>query len=826
MGIIDKHKGGIESMNKNSIIKAINSDKKFLFSVAYYFFLAFVVVVTLWIFINSPVQKHFRGLANNDVWFGDGWRYVNGDGTIDTETEIKPHGRHYLRLDSRDNHIKITKTLDFTPSEDDYISFRVRAQQVRVYVNGEPYYEKLQQEKYKAYTVRMYMLHQFPVGGLKEGDEIAIDLSIESTSYFIVQFLALGDRYALSHYIFQKAMPNIMACVLAAILIVLAMMTRHSLFLDERAQGENALKWLIIFLITAIVYISMDSGCMEIYLERMAFTNWLGCVSLLMLPIPFILYTQYAFFPGHRRYEALAVVNFIITLSSIIGYITVAYNIANSYIYVHILIAVAIVCCFISFIQEKLLPSPYVVIGYLSICAMAIISIIGYWEGLIYPASMLFGYGLVIFGLCMLLWTVQSNAEFRKMREEADLVLMQRDKQEAEDASEQKSRFLSHMSHEIRTPLNAVIGMNELIMHETDIEQIRKYSVNIQSASNSLLALINDVLDFSKIETGKMDIINSTYSLSSTLNDVVLMTQGRAADKGLELRLNIDKEMPDVLRGDEVRIKQIILNLMTNAVKYTEKGWIELSVNTTYSSQYLDERDDVNLNIRVSDSGIGIKSEEQSKLFVEFERLDREKNRSIEGTGLGLSITSQLINLMGGKISVESKYGAGTSFMVSIPQKVVSHEPIGDYKKRFERLCNEKEEETLESLENMRFNGKKVFVVDDNDMNLEVIASILEMLEITVGRAVNGREALAALGTELYDLILTDDMMPEMSGTELMESIKKDTEGINYATPIVVLTANAVVGVREEYINKGFDDYMTKPLDVDVLQKILVRYLK
>lgn len=813
-------------MNKNSIIKAINSDKKFLFSVGYYFFLAFVMVVTLWIFIYSPVQKHFRGLANNDVWFGDGWNYVNDDGTIDEVAKIVPHREHYLRLDSRNNQIKITKILDFTPGDEDYISFRVRAQQVRVYVNGGLYYERIQKKEYENYTVRMYMLHQFPVGDLKKGDRITLELSIESTSYFIVQFFALGDRYALSHYILQKAMPNIMACILAVVLIVLAMMTRHSLFLDERSQGESALKWLIIFLITAIIYISMDSGCMEIYLERMAFTNWLGCVSLLMLPIPFILYTQYAFFPGHRRYEALAAVNFIITLSSIIGYVTVAYNIANSYIYVHILIGAAIICCFISFIQEKMLPSPYVVIGYFSICATALVSIVGYWEGLIYPASMLFGYGLVVFGLCMLLWTVQSNSEFRKMREEADLVLMQRDKQEAEDASEQKSRFLSHMSHEIRTPLNAVIGMNELIMHETDIEQIRRYSVNIQSASSSLLALINDVLDFSKIETGKMDIINSDYSLSSALNDVVLMTQVRAADKGLELRLDIDKEMPDILRGDEVRIKQIILNLMTNAVKYTEKGWIELSVNTSYLSQYLDERDDVSLNVRVSDSGIGIRDEERSKLFTEFERLDREKNRSIEGTGLGLSITSQLIKLMGGKIEVESKYGKGTSFMVSIPQKVVSHEPIGDYKKRFERLCNEKEEETLESLENMRFNGKSVFVVDDNDMNLEVIASILEMLEITVGRATNGREALEALRTEKYDLILTDDMMPEMSGTELMEHLKNEEAGINYPTPIVVLTANAVVGVREEYIKKGFDDYMTKPLDVDVLQKILVRYLK
>ena len=813
-------------MDRNFFNKVVSADKKTAASIIYYFFVAFVLLVSLWIMIASPVQSHFKNLSKNDVWFGNGWQYVNDDGSIDRIDRIIPRHKHYIRLAAHDDRVSITKTIDFTPSDDEYMCFRARAQEVNLYVNGELYYNHAFSEKERAYTIRMYMLHQLPMAGIKEGDNITIELSSESADYFIIQYFAIGDRYALSHYILNTAMPNIYVCVFAAVLIVLVLMVRHSLLLDEKTQSEEALKWLAIFLITAIVYISMDSGCMEMYLERMALTNWLGCVSLLMLPIPFILYTQYAFFPGHHRYEVLAFINFIIALFSIIGYITMAYNIANSYMLVHVLIGVAIICCVISFIQEKILPSMYVCIGYSAICVTAAVSIVGYWEGLIYPASMLFGYGLVVFGLCMLLWTVKSNSELRKMREEVDLVLMQRGKQEAEDASEQKSRFLSHMSHEIRTPLNAIVGMNERIRHETDIENIRKFSNDIQMASNSLLALINDVLDFSKIETGKLDIINSDYSLSSILNDVVLMIQDRAAEKNLELRLDINKDMPDVLRGDEIRIKQILLNLMTNAVKYTQKGWIELSVNTAYTSKYLDEREDVFLYIKVTDSGIGIKEEEQSKLFTEFERLDRERNRSIEGTGLGLSITSQLIELMGGKISVESKYGEGTCFTVVIPQKVVSHDPIGDYKKRFERLSNENQEDTFESLENMRFPDKKVLVIDDNSMNIDVLAGILEMLDIDVDKSDSGKEAIEKLDVQRFDLVLTDDMMPGMSGTELMEYIKGNEQSASYTTPIVVITANAVVGAREDYLKKGFNDYMTKPIDIDVLQKILIKYLK
>lgn len=798
-----------------------NSSKR-LENVLFYAFLAFVVIVTIWIYVGAPTQKHFREAANNDVWFGDDWHYVGEDGQINTDTMVMARSEHYMRLDAKDDCATITKVIDFQPSGEDYFCFRVRAQSVYLYVNGELWYSNVFSEEYKPYTIRMYMLHQISATELKPGDVITLSLSSEDVEHFIVQFPAIGDRYALTHYIIRKAAPNLLICVFVIILIILIMITRHSPILIEKMQSGEALKWLVSFLSMAVIYLSFDSGCMEILVNRMAVTNWLTCVSMLMLPMPFIMYTKSAFFPEHKLYGWLSFINFIIVVASIIGYIGWSYNIAQSFIFVHILIGCGIVGCVLSFIKERMIPGFEVVVGYAAVCVTALISVLAYWKGIIYPASSVFGIGLVIFGLCMLLWTVRDNNEMKRLHDEAERIRMRRAKEAAEEASEQKSRFLSQMSHEIRTPLNAMLGMSELIIREAQTDSVIKYASNIQSAGRTLLALINDILDFSKIENGKLDIVVSDYSLSSVLNDVILMVQERAAGKGLEMKFDIDPKLPDHLRGDEIRIKQIILNLMTNAAKYTERGWIKLAVNMTKVSDAPEKKPQIYLNVRVSDSGIGIKEEEKSKLFQEFERLDRKKNKSIEGTGLGLSITSQLVALMDGTISVESEYGKGSVFTVSIPQTVVSSETIGDYQKRFQSLSRTEQQE----ITNIAcFPGKKVFVIDDNEMNLEVIASILEMLEITVSRADSGQGAINCLEKEKFDLILTDDMMPGMNGTELMEYIKSRQDGINHSTPIVVLTANAIAGVREEYIKKGFDEYMTKPIDIDVLQRILKQYL-
>lgn len=794
-------------------------DLGFVTKVIYGIFLMGIFVVTLWVFIDSPAKGYFEELRSNDVWFGDNWHYVEKDASVDTQNE------QYMKIDAYGGRTAITKTMERTPLEEEYFSFRVKAQEIYLYVNGELLYEKTYKGQYWEYSKQLYLLHQVPMNGVQKGDVLTIEIVSEGAKFFNMQFPAVGDRYALVRYMLLKSKSSLFVCLVAAIIIIMNLATRHSPILMEKLHDLKALDWLTVFLILAVIYVSTDSGCMEIFVDKVGMISWLNGISQMLLPIPLILFTKTAFFPGYKRYEVLAFLNFALAIVSIASYMIFADSMTGFFPQLHILIIAGIVECIISFVQEKTIFSVEVVIGFAAILAGTAATIVTYWSGIAEPASVFFGYGILVFSTCMLVWIIRSRYELDQLRSDAEHVFMERDMKAAEKANEQKSRFLSHMSHEIRTPLNAILGMNQLILREEINENVKKYSNNIQNAGNTLLGIINDVLDFSKIETGKIDIINSDYSLSVLLNDIVVMIQGRAEGKGLELQVEVDGNIPDAMFGDEIRVKQVIINLMTNAVKYTKEGWIKLSVGMRSVSHYLDD-DNLMLIVSVSDSGMGIKEEEKDKLFKEFERLDRQKTKNIEGTGLGLSITAQLVTLMNGKIRVDSVYGEGSVFTVEIPQRITKYDPIGDYKRRFEMLSNEKKKEQESSLENQQFTGKRVFVADDNEMNLDVIVSLLEMLDIEVEKAGGGQEAIDRLDKEKFDLILMDDMMPEIGGRQVMSHIHERQDSASHDTPIVVLTANAIAGAREEYIALGFDDYMTKPIDIELLQKILIKYLK
>ncbi len=387
-------------------------------------------------------------------------------------------------------------------------------------------------------------------------------------------------------------------------------------------------------------------------------------------------------------------------------------------------------------------------------------------------------------------------------------------------ASEAKTSFLSNMSHEIRTPINAILGMNEMIMREISEEDmnIRMYSQNIRTAGNTLLGLVNDILDFSKIEEGKLELIPVEYDLSSLVNDLVNMIKVRLDDKGLFLKLEIDKETPKMLYGDEIRIKQIITNILTNAAKYTEKGSVTFRV--AYR-KIEDDPNDIFLMISIKDTGIGIKQEDIQKLFSRFERIEEKRNRSIEGTGLGMNITQMLLEMMGSRLEVESTYNEGSQFSFSIRQKVVQWEPIGDYEETWKQSVRSM------SAYKERFVAPdaEILVVDDNSLNLMVFVSLLKQTRIKIDEASSGNEAIALALEKHYDVILLDHMMPEKDGIETLHELKNNAACPNLDTPYICLTANAISGAKEEYIAAGFDDYLTKPINTDELENILIRYL-
>lgn len=406
----------------------------------------------------------------------------------------------------------------------------------------------------------------------------------------------------------------------------------------------------------------------------------------------------------------------------------------------------------------------------------------------------------------------------------------------AEHSNAAKSEFLANMSHEIRTPINAVLGMNEMILRESiqaynqppqnyedtlrTFADIHNYAGNIQSAGNNLLSIINDILDFSKIEAGRLDIVDSNYKLGSVLNDVSNMIAFKAREKGLDFRVNVDPFLPDSLCGDEVRVRQIILNLLSNAVKYTEKGGVWLSVRGEEGkTSAVGER--VCLTITVKDTGIGIRPGDIDRIYEKFERMDLKRNSTVEGTGLGLAITRRLLDMMGGNIDVESEYGKGSTFTVTFTQKVISTETVGDFEEKFARSV----EETKVYRESFYAPDARILAVDDTRMNLAVIVNLLKNTGIRIDTAVSGEEAIGLCRTISYDLILMDQRMPEMDGTEAMCVIREQEDGANKNTPFICMTADAVSGARERYLAEGFTDYLAKPIESRQLEQMLLKYL-
>ena len=386
----------------------------------------------------------------------------------------------------------------------------------------------------------------------------------------------------------------------------------------------------------------------------------------------------------------------------------------------------------------------------------------------------------------------------------------------ANSANQAKSAFLSNMSHEIRTPINAVLGMDEMILRESREDTILGYAEDIKRAGASLLSIVNDILDFSKIEAGKMDIIPVEYDLESTLNDLVTMIRGRAEAKHLKFILKVDESMPALLYGDEIRIKQVITNILTNAVKYTERG------SVTFSIGYKKTGDDtIAFRCSVKDTGIGIKKEELDKLFTAFERLDEKRNRTIEGTGLGMNITQQLLHLMNSHLEVESEYGTGSDFSFELEQKVVRWTPIGDFEKRLseKKVVHENSQQSFEAPD------AHILVVDDTEMNLTVIRGLLKETKLKIDTAESGQQCLDMAEEKDYDLILLDHRMPEMDGVETLKRLRQSQKESLHTLPVISLTANAVSGAREFYMEAGFQDYLTKPINPEKLEGCLMHYL-
>ena len=411
----------------------------------------------------------------------------------------------------------------------------------------------------------------------------------------------------------------------------------------------------------------------------------------------------------------------------------------------------------------------------------------------------------------------RQHAERERLNAENERLNAELKKKQAEEANHAKSSFLSNMSHEIRTPINSIIGMNEMILRESSDQQILTYAQNAKLSSMTLLGIVNDILDFSKIEAGKLDIINVDYDISSMLIDLINMMKSRIEEKGLEFIVNIDPNTPVLLNGDEIRIKQVITNLLTNAAKYTPKG------SVTFSIDYLKGKDENTgfLKVTVEDTGIGIKEEDIAKLFNAFERIEEKRNRSIEGTGLGMNITQRLLEMMHSELQVKSVYGKGSSFSFAVKQNIRNPEGIGDFSERLNRSyakCSVYKEKLIAP-------DAHILVVDDTAMNITVFVNLLSKTEMDIDTAESGDMCLKMAKNKKYDIIFLDHRMPHKDGIETLAELRSMSGNPNITTPVICLTANALTGAREEYLAAGFSDYLSKPIDPEELEQAIIKFL-
>ncbi|MDE7358235.1 MAG: response regulator, partial [Lachnospiraceae bacterium] len=405
---------------------------------------------------------------------------------------------------------------------------------------------------------------------------------------------------------------------------------------------------------------------------------------------------------------------------------------------------------------------------------------------------------------------------------QAKEALQQRDaeletaKSAVEKAEKARDIFLANMSHELRTPINTILGLNELILRESQEEAVKEYARDIRQAGNILLALVSDILDFSKLEADKMELTEGIYDVSSLLNDLINSISVQQRRKKLDLVLEIAQDIPYKLFGDEIHIRQIIGNLLSNAVRYTEKGRITLHLSWKELP-----KDSIEIFVIVKDTGVGIREEDIPKLFHAFQRMDSAARSKNDRTGLGLAITKRLIEMMGGKLDVQSVYGKGSAFSFKIVQKIVDREPLGDFEKQYR--------DSLRSIEDYheKFIAPmgRILIVDDNAMNLAVAQGLLKGTRLQIDVAASGEECLELIKRKTYHLICMDHMMPVMDGVQTLHAIRALEGNPSRDIPVIALTANAVAGARELYLKEGFQDYLTKPIDADKFENMLIEYL-
>lgn len=772
------------------------------FSIAKILFQIFAAVMLLYFVLGEtllPVESPKEALFCEE--FHSDWTWVQEDGT---EVPIVVPGKYEV---PRNQKMVIKAHLPEELEGNTFLRFYSLRQDMEIYVDGElrMVYTTEDTRLFGMTSSAFYVFLELDPEDA--GKEMLVTVKSDSAYSGVLRSVYYGDKMGLWGRTFQENGAELVVAFLTMMLglasIIASTLLRR---LYHKKQNIEYLGWGVFL---AATWLIETSNFRQLLFRNVSVASDLTFMTISLMTLPFLIYMNEVQSGRYRRLfyamEGIVIFGFVAaTTAQIAGIRDFSDTITPISVLCFFSMLLILGSMFVDIGRGHIKEYSYAAIGILGAILAGSAQIILYYMKRDVPFSGAF----LSIGLLFLL-TISSISTVR------DILSMEKEKRDAILANESKARFLANMSHEIRTPINAVLGMDEMIIRESSEEQIVDYAKDIQSAGKSLLSLINDILDFSKIESGKMEIVPGEYHLSSLLGDCYNMIAMRAEAKNLKLTVECNRKLPNRLLGDEVRIRQIVVNFLTNAVKYTEQGQITVFVDGTEM-----ENDRIRLKISVKDTGIGIREEDIEKLFLSFQRVEEQRNRYIEGTGLGLAITHQLVQLMDGTITVESEYGNGSMFTAEIPQTVISREPVGDFS-----IQDAAESEERDKRKQFLAPDARLLVVDDVAMNLKVFTGLLKHTRIQIDLAESGKECLEMVQKKQYHIIFLDHMMPEMDGIETWRVMKKLSNSQNKQTPVVMLTANAIIGAKDGYLSEGFTDYLSKPVQQRQLEEMVLKYL-
>lgn len=705
----------------------------------------------------------------------------------------------------RNEPVVVESILPETVEDGRFLCFRSVKQDMKFYIDGKLRHEYSNKENrlFGRMSAAAYVFLE--VSGQDAGKTLRVETQTDSSYSGVFYTVYYGNVMGIWNYFFKQYGLELVVAFITLILSVVAIIASMTLRICyRRSVSLEYLGWGIL---VAAVWLITNSSFRQLIFPNLSIVNDITFLMIMLLALPYLLYMndiqKGRYSKAYQLLELIVIVNLIVCCGL---HMTGLCDFTDTIIYVSVFCILSIILMvatiLLDILRGKVREYIFVAVGMLCVCVAAFVQIIIYFQ-----RNHLFNGVILAVGLIFLLF-------FSTISTVHEIMVMDRDKQQALQASRSKGRFLANMSHEIRTPINAVLGMDAMILRESGEPAIREYALDIQNAGQTLLSLINDILDLSKIESGKLEILPVDYDFSSLVHDVVNMVEMKARDKGLALNLSVDDKLPYRLWGDDVRIRQILVNLMNNAVKYTEAGSVSLTISGVVQG------DTAKLTFRVEDTGIGIREEDIEKLYREFERIEEQRNRGIEGTGLGMSIATQLLERMGSGLQVESVYGEGSVFSFTLEQPIMNHEPIGDLE---QRIRNQAESYSYEVL--FTAPEAKILIVDDNAVNRRVLSNLLKETQIQIDEASCGEECLEIVRKKSYDLIFLDHMMPDMDGIAVLHKMREWGEYPCKATPVVALTANAVTGAREMYLREGFENFLSKPVNPEKMEKMIMEML-